>query len=187
MARSNSGAKQNWASYLIGFVGCVVVPGFVTAIAPVSTVKLERRGETVSAQINTNAFFIVPYRKDHLAQVTEADDRFHAGEFTRKSHQRKNEGTYSEDESFLVLRGPAGTIEASVSPVNVDDVLAKAQAFLKDPQASELRLFVVANWKFSVIAGGLVSLLTVLYVVGVTISVLQFFARLVTGKPAQGS
>jgi hypothetical protein len=41
-----------------------------------------------------------------------------------------------------------------------------------------LKLFLVANWKFSVIAGGLVSLLTLLYVGGAVFAFVKFLLGL---------
>ena len=48
--------------------------------------------------------------------------------------------------------------------------MKEAESFLKDSNAVELKRFVVANWKFGVIAGGALSLLTVIYVVAVVAS-----------------
>jgi hypothetical protein len=59
------------------------------------------------------------------------------------------------------------------------DVRERVEAFLQDESRSELRFWTVANWKFSVIFGGLISLLTVLYVVGVVGSILVGIYRFV--------
>ena len=53
----------------------------------------------------------------------------------------------------------------------------KCEAFLKDPQATELKLFVVANWKFGVIAGGPATLFSVVYVFGVVCATGMFLLR----------
>ncbi len=76
-----------------------------------------------------------------------------------------NEIELLEDEAFLEF-AEDGTAEVSVSPVNIKSTVDRSEAFLKDPSATELKLTVIANWKFGLFAGGLVSLLTVLYVVG---------------------
>ena len=51
-----------------------------------------------------------------------------------------------------------------MTPFNLDSVERRAEEFLDDPQAESLKMFVVANWKFSVGVGGFFSLLTVAYV-----------------------
>lgn len=43
-------------SLALGFVFCVLFPGFVTAIAPVSWVPFERTGEVISATTKTGGF-----------------------------------------------------------------------------------------------------------------------------------
>jgi hypothetical protein len=66
-----------------------------------------------------------------------------------------------------------------VSPASLSRVVQRAQEFLTNSQLSDLRMIVVANWKFSVIAGGLLSLLTVLYIVGLVLLLGRGFKSLV--------
>ncbi len=158
---------------------CVGVPALVTAIAPVSWVKLERQEGRVKADAQTCLLFVVPYKTSTVDPVTGFGDRFAAGTVTRERRPGPDRETKSEDEGFLVIEGPGQSAEVSVSPVSLGGVLDKANGFLEDSQAAELRLFVVANWKFSVIGGGLISLLTVLYVAGVTLGLLMKFVGLI--------
>lgn len=158
---------------------CVGVPALVTAIAPVSWVTLERQEGRVTAVAQTCLLFVVPFKTATVDPVTGFGDRHVAGTVTRKRRPGPDRETKSEDEGFLVIEGPGQSAEVSVSPVSLDGVLDKANGFLEDSQAAELRLFVVANWKFSVIGGGLSSLLTVLYVVGVTLGLLMKFVGLI--------
>ncbi len=53
-----------------------------------------------------------------------------------------------------------------------------AEEFLNDPAARELRLFCASNWKFAVFAGGLISLLAVLWAVGTLLAIVRWFLRL---------
>lgn len=158
---------------------CVGVPALVTAIAPVSWVTLERQEGRVTAVAQTCLLFVVPYKTRTVDPVTGFGDRFVAGTVTRERRPGPDRETKSEDEGFLVIQGPGQSAEVPVSPVSLGGVLDRANGFLEDPQAAELRLFVVANWKFSVIGGGLISLLTVLYVVGVTVGLLMKFVGLI--------
>jgi hypothetical protein len=64
-----------------------------------------------------------------------------------------------------------------VTPADIDAMASQIEGFLKDGQASDLRLFAVANWKFSILAGGLASSLTVLYVGGLLFGLGQFLLR----------
>ncbi len=144
------------------FVG---FPALVTAIAPVSWIKFERQDGQVSVTAQTCLLFFVPYKTIHLDPVTGIGDRFVAGTMNRERRPGRDRITRSEDEGVLVIHGHDQSAEISVTPFNIKSVTERAQGFLDDPQATELKLFVVANWKFSIVAGGLVSLLTVLYVV----------------------
>ena len=65
----------------------------------------------------------------------------------------------SERQGFLVIHGESQEAQVPVTPFDLDSVLEQSNAFLKNPQATELSMFVVANWKFSVFCGGLATLL----------------------------
>ena len=173
-------AKRGWkdliTGHIIAFVFCVAVPGFVTAIAPVSWVSFQRSGDHVSARTQICMFFVMPYRSNVVDPVVGIDDRFVAGTVDRR--RSDPHAHRSEDEGFLVIHGENETVEVPVTPFNVKSVTKRAQEFLADSQAKELKMTVVANWKFSVIAGGFVSLLTVLYVIGIVWSIFRGFKRL---------
>lgn len=164
----------------IAFLFCVLFPGFVTAIAPVSWITFVRKGDHVAAEAKICVFFFLPYQTKRVDPVLGIGDRFVAGKLDRKTGSR--DSVRSEDEAFLLIHGESASASVPVTPFNIKSVTRKAQAFMDDKQAASLRLFVVANWKFSVIMGGLVSLLTVLYVVGVTLAILQGLWRLLTPR-----
>lgn len=168
-------------SHIIGLLFCVGLPAFVTAIAPVAWLKLNRQGEQVSAHADTCLLFFIPYKTRTIDSVTELDQRSQSGSYTRHRRSGPDRYTQSEDQGFLILRGPAQEIEVEVTPHDIDGVEEKVEAFMKDRSATELKLFLVANWKFSVIAGGLVSLLTLLYVGGAVFALVKFLLGLLRG------
>lgn len=171
--RRSGSLLSRFGVQLLGFGVFVGFPALFTAIAPVSWVKFERHGERVSATTRTCLLFVVPYRRARIEPVEGIGDRFIAGAYARRPTSRRERETRSEDEGFLVIRGGDQAAEISVSPVNLDSVVKQSEAFLEDANSTELKLFVVANWKFSVIGGGLVSLLTVLYVGGIAFELLR--------------
>jgi hypothetical protein len=177
VATTKPGKPNGWGSWLFGhviaFVFCVGFPALVTAIAPVSWVRFEKVGDHVRANAKTCTLFFIPYRNNTIDPVIGIGDRFIAGKVERR---RSNESrTRSEDEAFLVIHGEQVSVEVPVTPFNIKSVTERSKTFIEAPTDQPLKMFVVANWKFSMIAGGLISLLTVLYVVGV---VLSFFAML---------
>jgi len=168
--------------HLVGLVGCIGLPAFATAIAPVGVTHLVRDGANVRASIAWNVFFVIPYHRAAVENVTAIDDRFHAGELTQmpgNSADEARRNVRSEDEAFLVIHGEPADREVPVSPASIRRVVEKAREFLKDEQATHLRLITVANYKFGILAGGFLSLLTVLYVVGVAISLGRFMWRII--------
>jgi hypothetical protein len=150
---------------LVVFVG---IPVAVTAIAPVAWTTFERREGRVVARSQVCLMFVIPYRQASIDAVTAVDQRFVGGTETSRRRRSGRDNVKSEDQSFLVIHGNPqdqdAVVEVPVSPVDIDAMVEKSQAFLADQQATELKLFTVANWKFSVFAGGATCLLTVIYV-----------------------
>jgi hypothetical protein len=181
MSKKKHSLRDFLFGHAIAFFFCVIFPGLVTAIAPVSYVSFERDGEKVVARARVCTLFVIPYQNKRIDPVVGLGDHFIAGTVGRRVGNR--DAVRSEDQAYLMIHGESeeNYAKVPVSPVNIKSVTEKAEAFLKDPQSTKLNFFVVANWKFSVFAGGLISLLTVLYVVGVTLSILQGLWRLIGG------
>jgi hypothetical protein len=162
---------------VLGFVCCVILPVFVSAIAPVSVVHFERRNDLIRAELTTRVFYAFPYRRVTVEEVRSVDDRFHAGEVIRDRDRSGRRDQRAEDESILVVHGRDGAAEVQVSPVNIRGVIEKAQAFLAQPAEKDLRLTVVANWKFGVVLPILLSPLLILYVAGVVLTLWRWGTR----------
>lgn len=156
----------------IAFVFCVFFPAFLTAVAPVSWISFQRQGDKVVATSKTCTLFFIPYQIKTINPVVGVGDHSIPGTYSRRTGNR--ESVKSEDQAFLMIRGEGEQVaKVAVSPVNVESVKERAEAFLKDLSSTKLNMFVVANWKFGIFAGGAISLLTLLYVVGVTLSIFQ--------------
>ena len=168
--------KPSLFTFVVGFVVFVIVPALVTAIAPIAVTHFERQGEVVAVRTSRNLLFVIPYKRAEIQRVTEVNERLQSGRVseTRSSTDGRKNKTRSEDEAFLVILGSNGKTEVPVSPVNLRKTVDQAKGFLADPKATRLRLITVANWKFSVVAGGIASLLTLLFVVGWVLQTLKF-------------
>ncbi|MCY2965081.1 MAG: hypothetical protein NT069_15840 [Planctomycetota bacterium] len=152
------------------FCSCVLFPAFVTAVAPVTWITLTREGGVVSGVARQCLFFVVPYQTQRISPVLSEETRFLAGEMVPNSNgptiDERRRSHRTEDEGYLVLRGPNEQISVMVSPVDLERTRDSIEAFLEDPAARSKRWCVVANWKISVFVGGGVSLLTGLYLYG---------------------
>jgi hypothetical protein len=154
-----------WVSgQIVALVFFVGFPAVVTWGVPVSWVRFERHDGQVSATAKTCLFYFIPYRTTTIEPVTGLGDRFVAGAVGRDRRSGSRGGkTKAEDQGFLVIKGNDQSVEVPVTPFNLDSVEDRCEAFLEDSDAAELNLFVVANWKFSIIVGGFLSMLAVLY------------------------
>jgi len=183
--RSAAAARERRFAYFIGLIVCVGLPGFITAIAPVSWIRLERQDGEVMATAKTCVWFFFPYRTVVVRPLVGIDDRHIAGtpldrDAFGERYRSLNNRTKSEDEAMLILHGIDDSVEIPVSPASIDSARERCLAFLEDPQASSEQLFVVANWKFGILIGGLMSLLTILYLVGCVWQTLRFMKRIVS-------
>jgi|GEM_PF-6109347 len=152
--------------HAILFIALVAFPGFWTAVAPITTVEFTRTGSTVRAEIRPRMWFVVPYRHIVVPDVLSIDDRIVSGSSERdfRPGGSSTDQVPSENQAFLTVEGKDTRGKIEVSPVNVVKVRREVQAFFDDPAQTHLRIITVANWKFSVFAGGFLSLLTILYI-----------------------
>ena len=178
--------RSSWisraAAYLIPqLIALVFFVGFPvgwTAAAPVTYLKFERHDGRVAANAKVCLLFVIPYRQATIESVVGFDERFIGGTVSYDRKRTNHRGTKSEDQAYLTIRGEDATFEVPVSPDDGDTICEQAEAFLKDEQATELSVFTYATWNFSIFGGGLVSLMTVLYV---GVIVFGLFVKLVHG------
>jgi hypothetical protein len=180
--KSGRTAGGGFFVHLIGFMCCLVMPAFWTAIAPVSFTTMTRESGKVRAVARQNLFFVIPYRTSVVEDVQNVDDRFHQGEIVRTRINGERHKHRSESESFLAIYGTGEPVELPVSPLNAKSTVSKAEDFLRDPRQARIRLITVANWKFSVIGGVFVTLLAMLYLTGVILSAFRFLGRLMNPR-----
>jgi hypothetical protein len=175
MRQQRPASRDRLFSHVVLFIACVVFPAVFTWIAPVSWATLSREGEGVQARVKVCLFFVIPFRVDELPDVTSVDSHVTAGVReklnTGNADDRRREIT-TESQGTLVLHGRDKEITVSVSPANLEDKARAVREFLSDPERAELRFFAPANWKASVIAGGAVCLLTLLYLFVIVAAIL---------------
>lgn len=156
-------------SHVVLFIACVLFPAFVTRIAPVSWISLKREGDRIEARVKVCLLFLVPFRAHELADVTAVEDHVRAGtrqEFGAGNADDQRREITTESEGLLYLHGPKDeTIVVQVSPASLDETARKIREFIGDQERAqpELRFFSAANWKVSVIVGGIMCLFTLLY------------------------
>lgn len=172
------GRALTWCGLqLVALAIFIGFPALWTAMAPVSWITYERHDGRVVAHTTTCLLFVIPFNRQTVDPVIGIGEHVLRGELHRQRQPGRDKQTRSEDEGFLEIHGPEQTAEVSVTPFNLKSVQERSVAFLNDPAAQKLTLFVVANWKFSVLGGGLISLLTVLYVLVIVVGLFQKFVH----------
>ncbi|MGN6137248.1 MAG: hypothetical protein ACTHOU_22405 [Aureliella sp.] len=167
--------------HVIVFLVCVAFPGGVTMMAPATWLTFERGEEGVRCTTRTCAFFVVPFKVQRVDQVIQIGQRERAGrtERQRKSGRTTNNTVQVDGEGFLQIHGVGDQhIEVSVSPASLESVAAKSNDFLRSSKEPSTSIFAIANWKFGGLMGGVLTLFTLLYVVGYTLGFLKW---MVTG------
>ncbi len=166
--------------HLIVFLICIVFPGLVTALAPASWIVLQRDGQAVQATMRTCVYFVVPFRVQTVDHVTAFHSREKASETRRERRYGRDTGNsvHVDGEGYLQVVGPEDSLaEVSVSPVSLPRVLDICTEFLDAQQPQSKRIFVISNWKFGGIMGGILTSFTALYVVGYSLTLAQYGLR----------
>ena len=163
--------------HAIVFLICVVFPGLVTWMAPATWLTFDRMEEGVRCKARTCAYFVVPFRTQHIDPVTEIGTRERVGktERQRKFGRTTNETVQVDGEGFLQIHGVGDTLmEVQVSPASLENVVRKSNEFLNSTTDRTKTIFAIANWKFGGLMGGVLTLFTALYVVGYSLGFLKF-------------
>ena len=178
-ARKMFGSRPTFGELLlqhvIVFLICVVFPGAVTWNLPATWLNFTRSDEKVSCRASTCVFYVLPYRVERIDPVTKIDFREIASktDTQREFGKSTNHTVVVEGKGYLKIHGiDEDMIEVQVSPANLKKVVQESNDFLNSPSAMSKTLFVIANWKFGGLMGGVLTMFTVLYVVGYSITVI---------------
>lgn len=163
-ARSSFGAML--FGHIVLFLFCVGLPAIFTAAAPLTSIQLTRESDGLHARVSKRLLFVVPFSRSRLHHVEAIDDQTVAGTRNpqRSSNSETSRSTQTESSGYLTIRGESGQAKIEVSPASIGQVRAKLDAFLADETRTRLHLLTIANWKFGVLLGGLLSLLTLFYI-----------------------
>ena len=162
--------------HIIVFLICVIFPGVTTLAAPSTWLTFQRGEAEVLCTARTCMFFVVPFKVQRVEQVTEVSFRERAGGIKRqrKNGRDTNDYVHVDGEGFLRIQGAGEQFaEVSVSPASIENVANKANNFVKSNQTGSTTIFAIANWKFGGLMGGVLSMFTLLYVVGYSLSLVK--------------
>lgn len=173
--------------HIIAFLFFIVFPGFVTLLAPASWLSIECKQEKVSFTAKTCIFFVIPFKTQHIDEVSNISE-FERPSGTRKINKvGKDKVVHVDGEGFLRVHGVGDQYaEVSVSPASLNGVVSKCQDILNNKKDVKTTFFTIANWKFGFLMGGILTLFTVLYVVGYSYGAIKLVFT-VLGKIIKGN
>ena len=183
-----------FAALFFGFAG------LITLAAPITSIELVRRGDgKVDADVWEYALWAVPFSQTTVRDVQKASDwadhpQPSAIDGRTGSSNSATEGPRQvEVVGNLILTGADGEVSTYCSPENLSDVVRDVNEFLKarstqvgqsndqgqsiDQGQTSLKLWQVANWKFSVIIPAVVAVPGLLLIVGLYVDVFRSMFR----------
>ncbi|HRD97353.1 MAG TPA: hypothetical protein PLA97_13250 [Rubrivivax sp.] len=150
---------EQLAEHLLAVLFFILLPAAWTALMPVAWTSFTREGPVVTATTHKHLLLVVPYTWQTLRGVTGVDFDYESGTWTRSISTR----TRSEDKAWIVLTGGP---EKAVIPVDAEeaqDTARSMQAFLQDPNWASNSWFTYADFIFSLVASGVLTLLPLFY------------------------
>jgi hypothetical protein len=151
--------KERIASHLLAFLFFVLVPAGWTALMPVAWTSFSREGEVVTVTTHKHLLLVVPYTWQTLRGVSDLDIDYESGTWTRSISTR----TKSEDKAWIVLTNGREKAVVPVDAEKVRDTASSMESFLRDQNWVSNSWFTYADFTFSLVAGGVVTLLPLFY------------------------
>jgi hypothetical protein len=141
------------------FFFMVLLPAVFTALLPVAWTTLTREQGVVTATTRKHLLLVIPYSWDTVASVTSVELRTESGSWTR------SQGRYgrSEDKASILLVGRQSLARVPVDAESAQDAARLMDDFLRGGTSTSVCFFTYADRTFSLIAGGLVTLVAVSY------------------------
>lgn len=138
----------------------VLLPAGFTFLAPVAWTSFTRHDGVVTATATTHLLFVIPFSRQTVTAVRDVAFDFESGGTSRSL----NRYVKYEDKGWLIISGGSGRAVVPVAAADGPDVAARITDFLGRADMPSLTVFTYAHRLFSLLVGGLVTLLTVCYV-----------------------
>jgi hypothetical protein len=150
-------------------MGFLAFGAFISYVAPVQVLVLQRDDQrAVRAEVTQRMWLIVPHRTRLLRNINGVSTRTLQQPTYREPARPDGLDARTitpEQEGVLILRGGNGTLELSVSPIDLDRTESRVSRFLTSSDRG-LRLWLVSNWKVAVVAQAIVILPALLILLG---------------------
>lgn len=151
--------KERIANHLLAILFFVLLPAAWTALMPVAWTSFSREGGVVTATTHKHLLFVVPYTWQTLRGVSGVDFDYESGAWTRTISTR----TKSEDKAWIVLTGGSDRVVVPVDAQDAQETARSMESFLQDRNWASNSWFTYADVTFSLVAGGVLTLLPLFY------------------------
>jgi hypothetical protein len=148
----------------------------VTFFAPATWLTFVRTPENVHCTTRTCVYFLVPFKTQYVEHVTGVSEHEREGEIRRERKFGRDTGNYVhvDGQGILRIHGVGDRFaDVSVSPASPRHVASKSRDFVNSSREGSTTLFAISNWKFGGLMGGVLTLFTLLYVVGYSMSLIK--------------
>ncbi len=141
------------------FFFMVMLPAVFTALLPVAWTTLTREQGVVTATTHKHLLMLIPFSWNTVAGVTNVDLRTESGSWTR------SQGRYGkvEDRASILLVGKHDLARVPVDAERAQSTAGLMEGFLQDETSTSRRFFTYADLTFSIVVGGLLTLLSAGY------------------------
>lgn len=141
------------------FFFVVLLPAVFTALLPVAWTTLTREQGVVTATTHKHLLMVIPFSWNTVTGVTNVDLRTESGSWTR------SQGQYGkvEDKASILLVGEHSLARVPVDAERAQYTAGLMEGFLQDETSTSRRFFTYADLTFSLIVGGLLTLLSASY------------------------
>lgn len=162
-------SKHTDLSTLFGaFFILIVIPACFTAVAPRTTVELQRDASGVSVEACMHTLLFVPYYCQRAQGVTKVELEVHAGERVGYDSQRSayenqlhRRGT-TEANAIIYFVGSGEGADVMIDLGDMEDVQAQAQRFI-DAKQGDAQSFVFYAHNAGFYVGAFMTLLSLLF------------------------
>jgi hypothetical protein len=172
----NQTKKSACTTQLIAIVCMVLLPGLITMVAPRTGLEFSKSASGTSVTVTRYVWLFVPWRTVEVDRVSRLDVEVtprarHAN--TAENRRKGRAGAVHLATGQLTVVGADVQLVVQVSPETSHVVAGHFKRFTEEPDARAQRISVYASWGLTYVLGGVMSLLTALYVFGAVARIVQ--------------
>lgn len=160
---------------MIAVLGFVVVPSLVTFIAPVTTVRMYKTADGVSADVTKYVLLFLPLFHTTVERVEDVESHVTTADWnvSKEERRRGRTGVLVADGSVLIV-GANLVYQVQSTPKDCMVEAKNLRQFLETTEAESYSVTITAGWLFSYLLGGVMTGLAILYCLGATLAILRW-------------